>query len=111
MTAKFIIDVHTFLASVLPVHYETYIRSRRWKEKADAAKARAGWRCQTCNRPHKQVRLEAHHRTYERLGWEVDEDITVLCSDCHKAITRLIQEIRHSTKSFPAFRPGLRRGW
>lgn len=61
--------------------YETYIHSAEWRARADAAKDRAGYRCQVC---HSNRRIEAHHRTYERLGHELDSDITVLCDDCHE---------------------------
>lgn len=65
------------------VNYRNYIRSARWKRKADAAKARAGHRCQVCNSPDN---LNAHHRTYSRLGHEHPSDITVLCRKCHKLL-------------------------
>ena len=65
------------------VNYKAYIRSKEWKKKAEAAKVRAGNRCQLCNRPRSEVQLEAHHRTYERLGNELPGDITILCRDCH----------------------------
>jgi len=64
-------------------NYDDYIASKPWKDKAEAAKARVGYRCQTCN---EKVSLNAHHRTYERLGNELPEDITVLCADCHSKI-------------------------
>jgi hypothetical protein len=64
------------------VNYYEYIQSAEWKRKADAAKKRAGYRCQVCN--CKSKRLDAHHRTYERLGNERPEDITVLCHKCHE---------------------------
>ena len=67
-----------------PVTYAAYIRSAAWRAKAYAAKQRVGWRCQVCNRHHSQIGLDAHHRTYERLGREFPEDITVLCRDCHE---------------------------
>ena len=70
------------------VNYYAYIRSLEWRAKADAAKRRAGYRCLVCNRPSSQVVLNAHHRTYERLGNEIPEDITVLCEDCHKLYER-----------------------
>lgn len=66
------------------VDYRTYIQSEAWQARADAAKTRADWRCQVCNRPSSAVPLNAHHRTYERLGHERPEDITVLCRDCHE---------------------------
>lgn len=62
------------------INYREYIRSPEWRAKADAAKERAGHRCQLCN---SDGQLDAHHRTYKRLGNEEPEDITVLCRDCH----------------------------
>jgi hypothetical protein len=61
--------------------YYAYIKSSAWKARADAAKARAGHRCQVCN---EGGQLDAHHRTYERLGCELETDITVLCRECHR---------------------------
>lgn len=66
------------------LEYDEYIQSPAWKRRADAAKERAGYRCQVCNRHKSTVILDAHHRTYERLGRERDEDITVLCRECHE---------------------------
>ena len=60
--------------------YQEYIGSARWSDRADAAKERAGGRCQVCN---SDVQLDAHHRTYERLGHERPGDLTVLCRGCH----------------------------
>jgi hypothetical protein len=69
--------------------YRTYIKSPEWRRKADAAKKRAGYRCQVCNKGKNEgARLEAHHRTYDRLGHEKSEDITVLCHDCHELFSR-----------------------
>ena len=66
------------------VDYYEYINSPEWRRRADAAKARAGYRCRVCNRHADEVVLNAHHRTYERLGNEDPDDITVLCRDCHE---------------------------
>ena len=61
--------------------YATYIQSEEWRARAEDAKARAGYRCRVCNSSRD---LNAHHRTYERLGNEDPEDITVLCHSCHE---------------------------
>jgi hypothetical protein len=71
-----------FVAGNRHPNYYKYIASPAWRAKADAAKERAGYRCQVCNRG--DVQLDAHHRTYDRLGHERPEDITVLCHDCHE---------------------------
>ena len=66
------------------VNYYAYITSPEWKRKAEAAKKTAGYACQVCNRGRDEgAILDAHHRTYERLGHERPEDITVLCRECH----------------------------
>ncbi len=64
------------------IDYYEYIQSDVWRAIAKSAKDRAGWRCQVCNRSDQT--LDAHHRTYERLGHESPEDITVLCRSCHE---------------------------
>lgn len=66
------------------VNYYKYIRSPEWKKKAEEAKAKSGNRCQVCNKSRAEAQLDAHHRTYERLGHERPEDITVLCRSCHE---------------------------
>lgn len=66
------------------LNYYEYIISPEWQERSKQAKAKAGNRCQICNRSSRQVVLHTHHRTYERLGNEADSDLTVLCADCHK---------------------------
>ena len=60
--------------------YEDYIRSKQWKAKADETKRLAGYRCQVCNSDEE---LNAHHRTYERLGEELQSDLVCLCAKCH----------------------------
>jgi hypothetical protein len=60
--------------------YDVYIASVEWKAKSDAAKERAGGKCQLCGCRKK---LETHHNTYERLGNELPEDLVVLCGTCH----------------------------
>jgi hypothetical protein len=61
--------------------YKAYLQTPHWKrQRADKVRA-AGYKCQFCNRG--SVLFNVHHRTYERLGEELDEDLTVLCSDCH----------------------------
>jgi sirohydrochlorin ferrochelatase len=48
---------------------------------------RAGYRCRLCNLGSPDVVLTVHHRTYERLGKELADDLTTLCMECHRAVT------------------------
>ncbi len=66
--------------------YAEYLQTPHWKETRAAAIARARGRCAVCGRGDRP--LEVHHRTYERLGEELPEDLVVLCGGpqgCHAA--------------------------
>jgi 5-methylcytosine-specific restriction endonuclease McrA len=71
-----------------PKDYKRYIKSSAWRTKSNAAKKRAGYRCQFCNRHQREVLLHSHHRTYERLGREYQNDLTVFCEDCHNILEK-----------------------
>ncbi len=62
--------------------YHQYLTTPYWKQVSEAVKARAAYKCQVCNSPHG---LEAHHRSYEHRGNELNhlEDLTCLCNRCH----------------------------
>lgn len=61
--------------------YAEYLKSPEWWERRTAAVKRAAGRCQLCNGAS---HLNVHHRTYERVGCERPEDLTVLCRQCHE---------------------------
>lgn len=64
------------------VTYVEYLQSDEWRSFRERILLAAGHRCRVCNSgksPH------VHHRTYDRVGWERNDDVTVLCADCHDA--------------------------
>jgi hypothetical protein len=61
--------------------YRDYLQTAHWELTRAAALERAKHRCQLCN--GLKGGLNVHHRTYERLGNELPEDLIVLCRDCH----------------------------
>lgn len=63
--------------------YRAYLQSDGWQVRREGALRRAGHRCQLCNGSE---RLQVHHRTYERVGNELPEDLTVLCFGCHRRL-------------------------
>jgi 5-methylcytosine-specific restriction endonuclease McrA len=60
--------------------YRLYLQTPEWAERAERARARAGYYCSLCNG---SVPLQVHHRTYERRGAELDSDLIALCPTCH----------------------------
>lgn len=85
-------DDSAFPKKETKINYYAYIESDEWKRKAEEAKKRAGFRCQICNKHDMVSPINAHHRTYERLGHELPEDITVLCQECHALFSLKLQK-------------------
>lgn len=61
--------------------YKEYLQTSHWKRLREEKLSNVGYRCQVCNRGGRI--LDVHHRTYERLGQELERDLTVLCRACH----------------------------
>lgn len=60
--------------------YNDYLQSEAWRVRRKWKLEQADFRCQVCNAGGE---LHVHHRTYDRLGSERENDLTVLCQDCH----------------------------
>lgn len=74
--------------------YHSYLKSSWWiARKAAIIRYRGAW----CERCGSTDRLELHHRTYERLGYELPEDVELLCWNCHRR--------EHQLPLIPASRP------
>ena len=78
--------------------YRQYIDSDRWRNSPARLEElrRAGHRCRLCNTGPPDSVLTVHHRTYERLGKEVADDLTTLCVECHLAVTDRERRRRHA---------------
>lgn len=68
--------------------YYAVLDSPRWKALRARLIAALEGKCGRCNRNSNAeghpFLLELHHKTYERLGAELDTDVEVLCPECHK---------------------------
>lgn len=69
--------------------YEDYLKSDLWKQKRKCALFVLGNRCQICRC---QKGIVVHHVSYERIGKELIEDLSVLCKMCHKIVHALVAE-------------------
>lgn len=60
--------------------YKAYLKTEYWAIRRKRKLEAADHKCQLCN---VSGELHVHHRTYERRGSELDEDLIVLCKHCH----------------------------
>ena len=71
-----------------PVDYAKYLRSKWWKARRLRAIRDAGFICAGCGRKvFDASKLQVHHRNYERVGCEREEDLEVMCRRCHRRIS------------------------
>ena len=62
------------------INYKQYIRSIDWGLKRKQALIYHGRKCMKCQ---SKTKLQVHHKTYARLGWECMDDLEILCEPCH----------------------------
>jgi 5-methylcytosine-specific restriction endonuclease McrA len=60
--------------------YKQYLGTDHWRTTRVACLRRFEFQCALCSFGGK---LDVHHRTYERLGRELPEDLIPLCRRCH----------------------------
>lgn len=70
------------LAELKSMDYKTYLKTDEWQRKRLDALERARDVCEKCGSADN---LQVHHKTYERRGEELPEDLIVLCTKCHRA--------------------------
>jgi hypothetical protein len=64
--------------------YHEYINTSEWKAKSAFIKQYKGNTCQRCGITKCGSDLRAHHKTYDRLGFELLDDLECLCIPCHE---------------------------
>lgn len=68
-----------FMPSAIP--YEWYLLSSHWMDVRQRAIDNSDGLCVRCGGKR---RIQVHHKNYTNLGNEKDEDIEVLCGECHE---------------------------
>lgn len=84
---KLLIAVLRFLLELLEskdlatMPYLEYLRTSAWQRKRKQRLALDSYKCQKCG---EKKRLQVHHLTYKRRGYEKMSDLVTLCENCHK---------------------------
>lgn len=73
------------------IPYRQYIKSQAWIDRRRKywIDHNGKYRCVVCGGLEK---IHLHHRTYERIGNELDEDLVPLCEKCHKKTHELVRK-------------------
>lgn len=64
------------------IEYRQYLKSDHWITFRLTILAKRGAECERCMQ--RRGPFDLHHRTYERLGHELETDVEVLCRFCHE---------------------------
>jgi 5-methylcytosine-specific restriction endonuclease McrA len=67
--------------------YIEYLQSDEWARKRDRILRRDRNRCRKCGSPADDV----HHKTYERIYCEDDDDLISICRTCHRYEHKLLE--------------------
>lgn len=60
--------------------YSRYLRTTHWRVTRDRIRL-TRVKCERCQ---EEAHLHVHHKTYERIGRELDSDLELLCRKCHR---------------------------
>ncbi len=80
-------------AKLYPVSYyrDVYLKSEEWKTLRLVRLIKSGGLCACCN--FESLSNDVHHLTYRKSLSEVDDnDLRVLCRNCHREVHRLLNE-------------------
>ena len=61
-----------------------HLRSLYWQQLKERKLIQQDYRCAKCGKS--TIHLDLHHITYERLGFERDDDVILLCRACHSSL-------------------------
>lgn len=73
------------------MNYADYIVSPEWAAVRINSIVAAGNKCRLCPRRYE---LQGHHKTYDRSGAELPDDLLVVCVRCHNDIHWAFRIIR-----------------
>lgn len=83
----------TPILSIYPT-YEDYLQSLRWLRLSRQFKEDHP-HCHRCGGKSQNV----HHRTYERVGNESQDDLVALCRDCHELVHLYVKSLPEARRA------------
>src|SRR5436190_652256 len=77
-------------------YWDYLLRSAHWKQVRRDALRRAGYACVWCG---DDGWLNVHHLHYDSIGCETEDDILVLCVECHESVSPVRKSLLAALKS------------
>lgn len=72
--------------------YSAYLRTEHWKnKKQEFLLTITDRRCLVC---WSTCMVNVHHRTYQRIGREFNDDLIILCEDCHHSLHKIAERLK-----------------
>lgn len=81
-------------SGLIEPNYQDYMRSYYWIELSSQFREKYGNKCVECGIKQEDIKskLNVHHKHYYTLGEEKEEDLMLLCDDCHKKVHKQMAE-------------------
>lgn len=72
--------------------YNEYLQSETWRNKKTQQILVQGLFCKKCGCEIQRANSELHHKNYDKeFGYEDEEDLMLVCKDCHKELHQDIE--------------------
>lgn len=80
--------------------YKNYLQTEHWKNKRIKIAKQRGMKCEKCGKKiYEHEIYHIHHKTYKRIGNELDDDLMLLCPECHSDIHKKLKEEKERKKA------------
>lgn len=63
------------------INYRNYLQTKHWKNIRNKIRNKYNGKCQICCSTNN---INVHNNTYERIGKEDENDLILLCQECHE---------------------------
>ena len=77
--------------------YHKYLQSDEWKQKRLKIIIKRNYTCERCKTTFQNKELQVHHKTYDRVYNELDEDFELVCRPCHEKIHHKKHKVKKVT--------------
>ena len=82
--------------------YADYLRTSHWRTKRTHIFEIHNGICQQCKSILSLSGYEVHHLTYDNVGHELDKDLMLVCTPCHKVIHKVVPKPPLKTQKIQA---------